>query len=154
MNRQIVVIALLSTAALTVVALARDLPQPATEADAPTTVGTVELSDQGKTIRVTCEGIQFQSRSPRNGDDVNESNSADCQGRFDASAPFLLEYVNKKQRMERAVLSIQPATGSAYAVELRNVAVPDIDLSNSPYDSPKMAFTLVAPTSRITLRQR
>jgi hypothetical protein len=154
MNRQIVVIALLSTAALTVVALARDLPQPATEADAPTTAGTVELFDQGKTIKVTCETIQFQSRSPRDGDDVNESNSASCQTGVDANVPLLLEYVNKKQRLERAVLSIQPRKGSAYAVELANVAIPDIDLSNSPYDAAKVAFTLLAPTSRITLAPR
>jgi hypothetical protein len=149
MNRQVVVIGLLSTVALAAAALGRDLPQPTTEA--PTTVGTVEFFDKGETIKVKCETIQFQSRSLRDNDDVNESNSAACQMLLDASAPFLLEYVNKKQRLERAVLSIQPPKGHTYAVQLANVAITDLDLSNSPYDSPKVGFTLFAPTSRITL---
>jgi hypothetical protein len=152
MNRQVIVIGFLSTIALAAAALGRDLPQPTTEA--PTTVGTIEFSDQGKTIKVTCENIQFQSRSSRDNDDVNESNSAACQMQFDANAPLLLEYVNKKQRLEGAVLSIQPPRGPAYAVHLANVAITDFDLSNSPYDAPKVGFTLFAPTSRITLAAR
>ena len=154
MNRQIIVIALLSTTVLAVTALARDLPRPIKEKDAPSTVGTVELFDQGKTIKVVCEGIQFTSRSLRDTDDVNETNLATCQMSVDANAPLILDHVNKKQRLEKALLSIHPPKGPAYTVELSNVAINNIDVSGTLYDVPKAEFSLFAPTSRMTVATR
>ena len=149
MNAQTIAILVLSSTQLATAAPARDLQRPRTEAEAPTTAGTAEFFDHGKAIKIRCESIQFQSRSSS-----NETSAASCQGQLDENAPLLLEYLNKQQRFERAVLSIQPQKGRAYAVELSDVMINDLDLYSGPVEAPTVAVNLSASTSRITLPPR
>jgi hypothetical protein len=122
MHRQILMVAVLSgTAALA--ALARDLPGMGAQTEESGSSATLEIFDQNKTIKLTCETFQVQAWAPTE-DDKGDSTSVDCGGAaMDANSPVLWDYANKKQRLEKAVLSYKTEKGQPYAIEVPNPAI-------------------------------
>ena len=122
MRRQILAIAILSVTT-SPAAFAKDLPLMGTQADESGNSATLEIVDQKNTIKVTCETFQIQAWTPSE-DDKGDSTSLDCGGvSIDANSPLLWDYANKKQQLEKALLSFKTVKGQSYTIEMPNVLI-------------------------------
>ncbi len=133
MNRQIVIAAILSVIA-TPAAFAKDLPSMRTQAEESGNSATLEIIDQKNTIKVICETFQIQAWTPSE-DDKRDSTSLDCGGvSIDANSPLLWDYTNKKQQLEKAVLSFKTAKGQSYTIEMPNVVIAHLSVLSGTID--------------------
>jgi hypothetical protein len=148
MHRQILMVAVLSgTAALA--ALARDLPRMGAETEESASSATLEIFDQNKTIKLTCETFQVQAWAPTE-DDKGDSTSVDCGGAaMDANSPLLWDYTNKKQRLEKAVLSYKTEKGQPYTIEVPNAVIAHLSVL-----SDTLEINLSAASSRLIVPPR
>ena len=151
MHRQILMVAVLSVTA-TLAALAKDLPSMGAETEESGSRATLEIFDQNKTIKLTCETFQVQAWAPTE-DDKADSTSLDCGGAaMDANSPLLWDYANKKQRLEKAVLSYKTEKGQPYMIEVPNASIVHLSVLDDTLE-----ISLSAASSRLIVlgeRQR
>jgi hypothetical protein len=122
MHKLVLMVAVLSVTA-TLAAFAKDLPSMEAEAEESGSRATLEIFDQNKTIKLTCETFQVQAWAPTE-DDKGDSTSVDCGGaEMDANSPLLWDYTYKKQRLEKTVLSYKTEKGQPYTIEVPNAAI-------------------------------
>lgn len=127
MRRPILAIAILSVIA-SPIAFAKDLPPVGTQADESGSGATLEIVDQKKTIKLTCETFDVQSWPPSE-QDHGDSTSVNCGGTsIDANSPLLWDYANKKQRLEKAVLFVKHTKGQPYIIEAPNVTIAHLEI--------------------------
>ena len=133
------------------IALAKDLPRAgiATSEEESATSATLEIVEQSKSIKLACQTFQFDARPPTAGDN-GESTLVSCFTSVDANTPLLWEYVNNKQRLEKAVLSVTPGKGPSYMLEVPNVMIVSIGFTDD-YSS-KVSINLAAASGRLTVR--
>jgi len=148
MHRQMLMVAVLSgTAALA--ALARDLPGMGAQTEEAASSATLEIFDQNKTIKLTCGTFQVQAWAPTE-DDKGDSTSVDCGGAaMDANSPLLWDYANKKQRLEKAVLSYKTEKGQPYTIEVPNAAIVHLSVFDDTLE-----INLSAASSRLIVPSR
>lgn len=148
MRRHILAIAILSVA-MSPAAFAKDLPPTGTQADESGQSGTLEIIDQKKTIKLTCETFEVQSWPPSE-DDHGDATSVSCGGTsIDANSPLLWDYANKKQRLEKAVLVIKYGKGQPYMVEVSNAVIAHLDVLGD-----SLEISLSAASSRLVVLPR
>ena len=148
MRRQILAIAILSVTAWSA-AFAKELAVTGAQAEESGSTATLEIVDQKKTIKLTCETFEVQSWPPSE-DDHGDSTSVNCGGTsIDANSPLLWEYANKKQRLEKAALVVKYGKGQPYMVEVSNVVIAHLDVLGD-----SLQITLSAPSSRLVVLPR
>jgi hypothetical protein len=136
-------------------AVAKDLPRAGIAPLSPlneeqrVTSATLEIVDQNKSIKLACETFQFDIRAPTTSGDTLES-TVSCFTTVDANTPLLWEYVNKKQRLEKAVLSVNPGKGPSYVLEVPNVMIVNIGFTDNW--ASKVSINLAAASSRLTVQ--
>jgi hypothetical protein len=148
MRRRILAIAILSVTT-SPAAFAKDLPLMGTQADESGNSATLEIVDQKNTIKVTCETFQIQAWTPSE-DDKGDSTSLDCGGvSIDANSPLLWDYANKKQQLEKALLSFKTVKGQSYTIEMPNVLITHLSVL-----SDSIGINVSAATSRLIVPPR
>ena len=148
MYRQILMIAVLSITA-EAAALAKDVPRMGAQAEEPSWSVTLEIFDHNKTIKLACETFQVQAWAPTE-DDKGDRISLDCGGAaMDANSTLLWEYTNKKQRLEKAVLSYKTEKGQPYTIEVPNAAITHLSVL-----SDTLEINLSAASSRLMVPPR
>lgn len=152
MQKPILAIAALSITTC-LLGFAQDLPRAragivSVEEDRVTSA-TLEIVEQTKRIKVACETFQFDARPPNNGDN-GESTLVNCLTAVDANTPLLWDYVNNKQRLEKAVVSVNPGKGPSYMLEVPNAMIIFIGFTDN-YSS-RVSINLAAAGSRLTVR--
>jgi hypothetical protein len=148
MRKQILVVAVLSVTA-TLAALAKDLPRMEAETEESGSRATLEIFDQNKTIKLACETFEVQAWAPTE-DDKADLASVDCGGgAMDENSPLLWDYTNKKQRLEKAVLSYKTEKGQPYTIEVPNPAIVHLSVLGDTLE-----ISLSAASSRLMVPPR
>jgi hypothetical protein len=143
MNGRILIITVLSIAALSVAACERDLPAPqgTNATNAPASSYAIELFNQNKTVKVVCEFLAF-STEPNQLEFGGDTNFVTCGTWVDGSTSDVLEYLKKRRRLERAVLSLGQQKGRQYKIELLDVAVLEFAIEVGSPSSGESVVTL------------
>ena len=147
MRLQILIVAVLSVA-VAPAAFAKDLPRMGEQAEEPELGATLEIFDQKKSIKLTCQTYQVEVWAPT-ADDKGDSTNVDSDALIDANSPLLWDYATSKQRLTKAVLSYQSRKGQPYTIEVPNAAVTHVSVRDVA-----LQINLTAASSRLIVQPR
>jgi hypothetical protein len=122
-------------------AFAKDLPPMGAETEESGSRATLDIIDQKKIIKLTCEGFEVQV-SPT--EDRADSASVVCDAAINANSPLLWEYTNKKQRLEKAVVSYKTGKGQPYTIEVPNALIEHLSVTDATFE-----INISAASSRV-----